>query len=112
MKTKNTVTFKSKMCVKATLFHLNREQSEIITLLPKSNLYSEPYELIAMYLKETICVLTRQWLQIEKFEIRIGKIENGSFKEIIKYKPYEIPINMIYIKGERGKWLPYNELLT
>lgn len=99
-------------CIKAKLFHLNGQQSEIITIMPYYTSWGEPYEIAAMKLKDYVYCLAKHWVQIEKFEIEIGSIMDGVYKpSSIKYEPSYIPLDMVYHDGTRGEWVTREEAI-
>lgn len=98
--------------IKATLFHLDGKLSEISLIVPFYTRWSEPYEEAAMCLKEYIYRLNQYFVQIERFKIEVGSLVDGIFVPgSIRYNPHEIPLDMVYVRGEKGKWVTKEEAM-
>ncbi|MEJ6980733.1 hypothetical protein WG906_09755 [Pedobacter sp. P351] len=97
--------------IRATLFHLNGETSQIVMFVPFYTSWSEPYEEAAILLEEYVNRLTRFWVQIAKFKVDVGTILPGNtFNPLFSYREKDIPLEKVFKGGERGKWLTEKEM--
>jgi hypothetical protein len=96
--------------VKATLYHLTGETSEIVMLIPKYTNWGEYMEDANNALVEYVNVLTRHWIQISHFETQIGKY-NAKGEFIGGPSPWEhiVPVDKVYAAGTPGQFVSPKE---
>lgn len=91
--------------IRATLYHLSGETSEIFTITPIYTEWSDPCEKGAMLLDEYVKQLTRFTVAISKFVVEIGSIGvDGQFTAALSYTPQHVPTDKYYLSGKRGEW--------
>jgi len=94
--------------IKATLKHLNGQESEIKLVVPNYDWSGEISELGYYPVSNYVESLTTSFVQIESYSIMMGSIDsNGNEHYSCSYPEVIIPLGKVY---SNGKWVdPYEE---
>ena len=84
--------------IKATLYHLNGETSEITMNIPKYTSWGEFSEVAFNYVEEYVHYLSAHWVQISHFDIEaLTHRHDGETEEAYPpKKAVEIPLDKVY----------------
>ncbi len=92
--------------VKATLHHFGGKTSEIIMGVPSYSFWGDFIELGYAYVDEYVKSLTVHFIRISHYFIELGVINpDGTYKSIYSPNRVDIPLNMVFQKGKRGKFV-------
>ena len=78
--TSEPIKYNKIAAVKAILYHTNGSQSEMMLGMPFYTMWLDAVECGANALSECIYELTKYYIDITAFEIKIGTVKNGIFE--------------------------------
>lgn len=83
--------------VKATLYHLNGEMSEITMNIPKYTSWADFIEAACRQVAAYIDYLASQWVIISQYDIETFTHKtDGSTEEVFLKQTFEIPLDKVY----------------
>lgn len=97
--------------IRATLKHFNGLTSQVVISMPQFSQWSDCNETAAMMLNDFIFYLASKWVKISSFRTEIGSLAiDGSFLPgPALYREKEIPLDRVYLRGNRGKWITLDQ---
>ncbi len=91
--------------IRAKLYHLSGETSEIVLMIPRYTDWLEYMEEAQNLVIEYVNRLTKYWVKISHFTTEIGSICNdGHFKPTLGPTKEIIPMEKVFIPGTSGQW--------